>query len=190
MAWRHGHTRILMADRGAAFTGGRVRAFCHERGIRRQWSASHAPWSNGAAERQVGNAKSRLARTLWKSTADISLHTLEKILNGGNCEATGFAPTELRWGRRRDGSLMTRAEWTRPQVWQDRDGLLEDRRKGNPSCSGFRTDRRCRKDNGYQLTNLVRSDMLFTRRGRGHTLPLSSRGLGYGYCKRMEHPGG
>ena len=36
LAWRHGHMRMFMADRGAAFTEGRVRAFCQRRGIRQQ----------------------------------------------------------------------------------------------------------------------------------------------------------
>ena len=109
--WRHGHIRLFMADRGAAFIGGRVRAFCEDNGIRQQWSASHAPWSNGAAERQVGNVKARLARLLWRSPTDISLSTLEEILNHGVCETTGFTPMELCRGRRRDGSLMSIGEW-------------------------------------------------------------------------------
>ena len=111
LSWKHGHIRMFMADRGAAFIGGGVRAFCEEHGIKQRWSPSHAPWCNGAAERQVGNVKTRLAKILWKSAEDISIHTLEEILNQGICETTGFTPMELCWGRRRDGSLMTDMEW-------------------------------------------------------------------------------
>ena len=111
MNWRHGVVKTFMSDRGAAFTGGKVRDFCTRHGIAQRWTASHAPWSNGAAERQVGNVKSRLARMLWGSSTDVSTHDLEDILNHGVCQATGFTPVEICWGRRRNGTLMTQEEW-------------------------------------------------------------------------------
>ena len=126
-AWRHGHINLFMTDRGAAFIGRRVQAFCKKKGIRQRWSASHAPWSNGAAERQVGNVKARLAKMLWKTGADISLHTLEETINDGVCETTGYTPKELCWGRRRNGTLMTIDEWM--QIEQIARGRRERRRQ-------------------------------------------------------------
>ena len=112
LTWRHGQLKMLLTDKGAAFTGRRLRDFCMRHGVGQRWTASHAPWSNGAAERQVGNVKARLARMLWRFSADLSIHELEDVLNGGICQGTGFTPYEICWGRRRDGSLMTAMEWT------------------------------------------------------------------------------
>ena len=102
---------MLMTDRGAAFTGSRIREFCRRQGISQRWTASRAPWSNGAAERQVGNVKARLAQMLWGLSEDVSIHDLEDILNQGVCRATGFTPTEICWGRRRNGAVMKQEEW-------------------------------------------------------------------------------
>ena len=110
-SWRHGAVKMLVTDRGAAFTGKAVGEFCARHRIDLRWTASHAPWSNGAAERQVGNVKARLARLLWGTADDVTIPELEDILNQGICRGTGFTPNEICWGRRRNGTVMTESEW-------------------------------------------------------------------------------
>ena len=97
--------KYLRSDNGGEFTSNEFNDYCHEHGIKRQFSAARTPQQNGVAERK-NRTVLEMARTMlneagisdrfWPQAVHTAVHTLNRALLRTNTDKT---PYELWKGR-------------------------------------------------------------------------------------------
>jgi len=97
--------KCLRSDNGGKFTSNEFNDYCHEHGIKRQFSAARTPQQNGVAERK-NRTVLEMARTMlneagisdrfWPQAVHTAVHTLNRALLRNNTDKT---PYELWKGR-------------------------------------------------------------------------------------------
>ena len=98
---RHGFPRVLLSDRGTAFTARRMEKFCEEWGIDHRMAAPEHPQTNGLVERMNRTIGPTLAayvnrsHTNWDEVVPFAAFAINTAVQ----ETTGFAPFELVHGR-------------------------------------------------------------------------------------------
>lgn len=91
--------KCLRSDNGGEFTSNQFNDYCHEHGIRRQFSATRTPQQNGVAERKNRTAL-EMARTMlkeagisdrfWLQAVHTTVHTLNRALLRNNTDKTPY----------------------------------------------------------------------------------------------------
>ena len=98
---RHGFPRVVLSDRGTAFTARVFEEFCEEWGIQHRMSAPEHPQTNGLVERMNKTIGPILASYVNKSHTnwDELVPFAAFAINTAVQETTGFAPFQLVCGR-------------------------------------------------------------------------------------------
>jgi Integrase zinc binding domain/Integrase core domain len=109
---RHGFPRVVLSDRGTAFTARVFEEFCEEWGIQHRMSAPEHPQTNGLVERMNKTIGPILASYVNKSHTnwDELVPFAAFAINTAVQETTGFAPFELVCGR----TAVFPHEWSFP----------------------------------------------------------------------------
>jgi hypothetical protein len=109
---RHGFPRVVLSDRGTAFTARVFEEFCEEWGIQHRMSAPEHPQTNGLVERMNKTIGPVLASYVNKSHTnwDELVPFAAFAINTAVQETTGFAPFELVCGR----TAVFPHEWSFP----------------------------------------------------------------------------